>query len=161
MGMNEAIETLAAAVERFSTSLAPADLTAMGDALRAYRALPAEVSGEERERALVRAALTEGARPYAYLDPTDETIDGVFAAVNETHPRKPQEAVSERSEVEALRAVAAAALDYAASPDQDRVDEFDALSNALRALGCPAHDPHGDSDGACDRCNALDALEGS
>jgi hypothetical protein len=100
MGMNEAIEALAAAVERFSTSLAPADLTAMGDALRAYRALPVEVSGErEWLEGLVDLALNEA--PLLRDGYRRLSVERIVRDYCLKAPRPPRE-VSERSEAERL-----------------------------------------------------------
>lgn len=44
---------------------------------------------------------------------------------------------------------------------EDKWNERRQIVDLLIALGCPKHDPHGDSDGTCARCNALDFLEGA
>lgn len=41
----------------------------------------------------------------------------------------------------------------------DRLDRLEAALAESVAYGCVAHDPHGDSDGDCDRCASLDAAE--
>jgi hypothetical protein len=55
------------------------------------------------------------------------------------------------TEIDALRALVVAR--------RDCIDAADVLRESVIGDTCPAHDPHCDSDGTCNRCEQLDAAE--